>query len=595
MASISPFRKLRGLRVQLLLWTILPLAIVLILLSFVGVYRHRQAMQQLVEQRDRGLVLASATMVASTVQSESALLATAAGMIPATADVALAPSGIEREHLIARLGDHYAQGLALFDGSGQAQALAGGQDWVHLPGAQAAVRRALSVGLPQYASLPPSAASPAPTPPKQEAGGAVSDTGTSLLIAVPAPGSRVLAGLIPLERLSIMGANQHMQMETGGGVMLLDPNGGLIYAANVNEGSNTLQEMTKAVPARDLKAGHAASGYVGRSGGGNLLLAWARVDPPGWILVNSEDMSHMSDASMSIAEVLPIALLFVAVLALLAVSFGMASIVRPLQDLDRRAARVAWGEFDAIDTPVGGVQEIDDLRATLAQMAARIRAYQGTMRDYLSATTQAQEEERARLAHELHDDTVQALIALKQRAQLAAKVLGSDPGRASARLDELTQLIDQELTGLRRLIGDLRPIYLEDLGYVPALEMLARQTEERFGLEVDLQVKGEPVRLAPDVELAAFRIVQQAVRNVVTHAGAHRVKLEAVYGDKDLTLIVEDDGRGFIAPEQPVELARAGHFGIMGMRERAMLYGGYLNVVSAPGQGTTITACLPAC
>ena len=87
--------------------------------------------------------------------------------------------------------------------------------------------------------------------------------------------------------------------------------------------------------------------------------------------------------------------------------------LRPLQELDRRAARVAWGDFDAIKEPVGGVQEMEDLRVTLAQMADRIRNYQSGMRDYLSAVTQAQEEERARLARELHDDTIQSLIALE--------------------------------------------------------------------------------------------------------------------------------------------------------------------------------------
>ena len=182
---------------------------------------------------------------------------------------------------------------------------------------------------------------------------------------------------------------------------------------------------------------------------------------------------------MSVVEVLPLLLLFVALLALVAVSFGVLNVVRPLQELDRRAQRVAWGDFDAVKQPVGGVQEIDDLRATLAQMAERIRAYQTGMRDYLSAVTQAQEAERARLAHELHDDTVQALIALKQRAQMARKSLAADPARASQRLDELTGLIDGELIGLRRLIGDLRPIYLEDLGFVPALEMLTQQMRER--------------------------------------------------------------------------------------------------------------------
>jgi signal transduction histidine kinase len=305
----------------------------------------------------------------------------------------------------------------------------------------------------------------------------------------------------------------------------------------------------------------------------------------------------MIDAmGISVVELLPLALLFVAVLALLAVSFGVANIVRPLQELDRRARQVAWGDFDAVKEPVGGVQEVDELRATLAQMADRIRSYQSGMRDYLSAVTQAQEAERERLAHDLHDDTVQALIALRQRAQMARKSLGGgapDPERARTRLDELTGLIDDELTNLRRLIGDLRPIYLEDLGFVPALDMLARQTEARCGLRVRLDAQGQTVRLAPDLELAAYRIVQQALANAAGHAQADEAVVTVAFDETELRLEVRDDGRGFIPPDQPADLARDGHFGLMGMRERALLYGGKLTIRSAPGQGTTIGATLP--
>jgi len=327
--------------------------------------------------------------------------------------------------------------------------------------------------------------------------------------------------------------------------------------------------------------------------GPGLLVTYAPVTPPGWLLVVAEHVHSVDVMGVSVVEVLPLLLLFVALLALVAVSFGVLNVVRPLQELDRRAQRVAWGDFDAVRQPVGGVQEIDDLRATLAQMAERIRAYQTGMRDYLSAVTQAQEAERARLAHELHDDTVQALIALKQRAQMAHKSLAFDPARAGQRLDELTTLIDAELVGLRRLIGDLRPIYLEDLGFVPALEMLAQQVEERHGLVVRLEASGETVRLTPDLELAAFRIVQAALNNVATHAEAHNASVTVEFAPAGVTLAVQDDGCGFEPPDQPADLTREGHFGLMGMRERAMLYGGHLTIDSAPGRGTSITAWLP--
>ena len=148
---------------------------------------------------------------------------------------------------------------------------------------------------------------------------------------------------------------------------------------------------------------------------------------------------------------------------------------------------------------------------------------------------------------------------------------------------------------LRRLIGDLRPIYLEDLGFVPALEMLAGQVQQENALATTVEVHGEAVRLAPDLELAAYRIVQQAVRNVLAHAAAQSVQIHVTFDTDGITLAVSDDGRGFTPPEQPADLTRQGHYGLMGMHERAMLYGGRLSITSAPGQGTTVTAWLPIC
>jgi signal transduction histidine kinase len=172
---------------------------------------------------------------------------------------------------------------------------------------------------------------------------------------------------------------------------------------------------------------------------------------------------------------------------------------------------------------------------------------------------------------------------------------GSDSTRAVERLRELGGLIDAEIAGLRHIISDLRPIYLEDLGFVPALEMLARQTEEHHGLPVHLTVRGDPVRLQPDLELAAYRIVQQAVANVVSHAHAGNAWIEVDFARDSLSLAVRDDGAGFMPPEQPADLAHRGHFGLMGMRERTLLQGGQLTLASAPGEGTAVQARLPIC
>jgi two-component system sensor histidine kinase UhpB len=238
------------------------------------------------------------------------------------------------------------------------------------------------------------------------------------------------------------------------------------------------------------------------------------------------------------------------------------------------------------------VKEIEDLRQTLDQMAERIQRYQDGMHDYIAAITLGQEEERKRLARELHDSTVQALIALGQRVEMVHKALPPESDRAAARLDELKSMLDETLEGVRRFTRDLRPIYLEDLGFVPALEMLARPGS-LDGLDVDVSVVGVARRLSPDMELAAYRIVQEALNNVLQHAQATRAWVQVRFESEQLVLTVRDDGHGFEVPTMPDALARQGHFGLMGIQERAMLYGGRLLIRSEPGAGAEIVVRLP--
>jgi signal transduction histidine kinase len=239
------------------------------------------------------------------------------------------------------------------------------------------------------------------------------------------------------------------------------------------------------------------------------------------------------------------------------------------------------------------VQEIEDLRRTLEGMADQIQGYQSGMRDYIAAVTMAQEEERKRLARELHDETVQSLIALGHRVEMVQKALDKDPERARQRLEELRSLAEEIQAEVRRYSQALRPLYLEDLGFVPALEMLAQEIGRGNGLAVSVRVEGEVCRLAPDLELTAYRIVQEGLSNVVRHAGAKTTWLTVVFTGDGLTLRVRDEGCGFEPPFNPTDLARTGHFGLMGIRERALLFGGQMEVRSSPGHGTTLEVVLP--
>jgi signal transduction histidine kinase len=227
----------------------------------------------------------------------------------------------------------------------------------------------------------------------------------------------------------------------------------------------------------------------------------------------------------------------------------------------------------------------------LAEMARNVQAAQEGLHDYIGAITAAQEEERMRLARELHDDTIQAVIALKQRVQLANKSVKTESAHEA--LKELENLAEETVQNLRRLTRALRPIYLEDLGLVTALGMLASETSQAHPLQVDFQILGDERRLPREVELALYRIAQEAMNNVVHHAKADRATLLISF-DKEITLEIIDNGAGFTVPKSPTEFAPKGHFGLLGMRERADLIGAKLDVQSEAGKGTKLSVRLDA-
>jgi signal transduction histidine kinase len=276
-----------------------------------------------------------------------------------------------------------------------------------------------------------------------------------------------------------------------------------------------------------------------------------------------------------------------------AVWFGIRRIVQPLQQLEGRATDLAWGDFDSIEKPVGGIEEIQQLQATLKHLANRVRSTQAGMRNYIAAITQTQEDERARLARELHDQTVQTLIALGHREQRLKRYVTDDP-EAAAVLDELRGMTTQAVDDLRRIIRAMRPIYLEELGLVPALEMLAHDLNlDERAINVSFEKAGEPVRLPPDHEMALYRVAQEALSNIWQHSEANQAWLSVSYDDRGVAVSVRDNGQGFEAPRRVTDLSEKGHFGIMGMYERAALIGAHLQIASKPDQGTTVTIRAP--
>jgi len=201
----------------------------------------------------------------------------------------------------------------------------------------------------------------------------------------------------------------------------------------------------------------------------------------------------------------------------------------------------------------------------------------------------AQEAERQRIARELHDETGQALTALGLGLRGIESAMASDPSRAVQNVRQLETLVTRSLNELQRLIADLRPSHLDDLGLPAALRWYAGEVQTRSQLPVSVEISGEPRPLTGAVNTALFRMAQEALTNTVKHAGATHAKVRLNYGIESVTLTVEDNGVGF----DTLRRGKIGAWGLLGMEERATMLGGTVQIMSDSGRGTLIEAVFP--
>ena len=214
---------------------------------------------------------------------------------------------------------------------------------------------------------------------------------------------------------------------------------------------------------------------------------------------------------------------------------------------------------------------------------------QENLRFYLQQVTKAQEEERKRISHELHDETVQALVVLSRQLDTLASGDKRLPEDSRHRLEEIWKQTDDIIREVRRLSQDLRPAALDRLGLLPALEWLASDVTEYSGIVTKVNILGKQRRLPEEVELVLFRITQEALRNVWRHSQASKAEIKVEFEQNKTRIIVSDNGEGFNLPDKIGDLARDGKLGLAGIQERAQLVGGTLTVQSRPGGGTSIS------
>ena len=302
-------------------------------------------------------------------------------------------------------------------------------------------------------------------------------------------------------------------------------------------------------------------------------------------------------ASMSPAfyyQVVLVALLALGTtLSLGMLSLSLGRIISPIADLAENARGAVPG---SVFHPVleQGPGELRILIRAFNQMVIRLAEQQGVLREYAHKALLSQEEERQRLSHELHDGTVQDLVGLAQRVELCRGEMERNPLQARRRLDELQDLVQTTLSDVRRISTALRPPVLDDLGLSVALDALCKDLEQdKPALLVEYSVAGDARRLPPDLELAVYRIVQEALANIRKHVqAASQVQVDLVFAEHELQAQVRNNGGMFSNPDMNT-LVRSGHLGLAGMYERARLFGGNLTITSDPDGNTLVALNLP--
>ncbi len=555
--------RLAGLHLQLLGLVILPFSLFLLLVAIGGVQIHQNAMRQLVAERDERATRAAASAISQQLRNRDFAIRGLAARAQQSA-----PAEVLQDSLF--LAEDFDQGMAILDRSGAVLA----------------------------SSIEPSAWEGRPLEPLL-----ASENEGEVLFSAPfseGEGNLVLVLASGKEQAAVGAFDVSRLIQD---TLLNTVAGGGDSTAFVTDNSGRLLQYVGDKPEQAEVTGHpgveaALRGEYGSSyqpaSDGEHVVAFSPIKPAGWALIIEEPWRSVSSPVLDLSLVAPLVLVPALGVTLVGLWLGATQVIRPLRKLQDRAERTEAVEDWGLEDSVGGIAEIQQLQATLVEMAAGLRSTQQALRSYISALTHAQEEERHRMARELHDGTIQDLIAIDQQVQTVSTELSKSNPEQAEQLSSLHRDVNRAVNEVRRFTRALRPIYLEDLGLTTALEMLADDLQRDRQIPVEVRIEGDVRRLSADVELAIYRILQEALSNVARHSEAGTAAILFSFQNRDIQAEVRDDGVGFDGPPKASTLAASGKFGLMGMYERADLIGAELSIESKPGGGTRVRLSLPA-
>ncbi len=609
--------RMRGLRARIVLLTMAGTLAPTLILGWLG-WSSVQSLQDQVLAERQHLAISVAAHVDSLVNSQLELLE---GISPTPA------GGVGGEPQVARgaLREAYLRSrllsqVFLLDSSGRLIAAepAVSDGFVAPAKELPAVREALKKGMPEISAL------------------AIGRGGTRrLFLLIPVRDSRsqvagLVGGEIVPESAGFRALLDFVPLDSGETVDLIDQNGIVIASTAVQRlyTESDHRHFLEALIEQQKQTAGTCHGCH-ESGALNIrvdeVMAFAPLSPrvPWGISIRQPEKQAFSTAIALSWEILAC----VPALAMLSLLFALgaaASITAPLSLLTRIAGRIASGE---LTTPIPklGADEVGRLGAALERMRVALKQ---SLEDVAKARDQlelrveertreidqlyqelkqrdqlrvkllqklisAQEEERRRIARELHDETSQLIGALALGLDTAMTTLPQ--GAARDRLQEVRALAMKTLDGIHRMSFDLRPSVLDDLGLFSAIGWYAERDLKRRGIAVRCEFDETDQRLPPEIETALFRAVQEVITNIVKHARAESVLIQCALGPRAVTIEIEDDGEGF----DPASISRSAAavggrgLGLAGIRERIELLGGSAIIESAPGQGTRVVLTVP--
>jgi two-component system sensor histidine kinase UhpB len=570
--------RFRSLLAQSVLRIILPLSLVMLGVIAAGVLVNQQVVTSLLVERDRQFATLFASSVSETLAGYARVLEALASNVDVrneSAEVRVAVLQGAAEAL-----EVFNAGVAIVDGKG-AVLTAVPADFAAVQ-ANAVEREVFQFVRAQM---------------KPVFSDVVSDARTGedvVVVAVPilddaSSFAGALLGVVRLKDSSLGGPVKKLAVGEGGFAYLVDRHGRVVFHPQVE---NIGIDFTNRPSVQQVIAGESGGMVWDAPSGQRVVHGYAPVGAAGWGLIVQESWEQAVAPVQVYGLVEVVAGLIAIGVAVCLAWLGVRRITGPIRHVAAQASRLASGE-NIEPISVDGIAEIEALVRAFDQMAARIATYRAGLRRYVGAITKSQEDERRRIARELHDETAHSLLTIARRLELH-QASESDPDRL-ARLSELQAMVVDALRGVREIGRDLRPLALEDLGLVPALRSLVRAAREGEGAIPDakLRVTGQPILLSSEQELALYRITQEALTNIRKHARATGVRVDLVFDAENVRLEVTDDGEGFEVPASLTDLAQRDSFGLMGIQERVWAVSGMLSVQSAPGRGTQLRVMMP--